>query len=86
MSALEETFEAIVRKVVREELRSVIGDKPEELLDADDVAALLKVNKQKVYALTREKELEPIMLSKREMRWSPEVIREFQLRKGIRAA
>lgn len=86
MSALEETFEAIVRKVIREELRSVIGDKPEELLDADDVAALLKVNKQKVYALTREKELEPIMLSKREMRWSPEVIREFQLRKGIKAA
>lgn len=86
MSAeLENIFESIIRKVVREELQSAIGGKPEELLDAEGVAAILKVNKQKVYSLAREGEIEPIMLSKRDMRWAPEVIRAFQLRKGIKA-
>lgn len=86
MSELEDKFAEIVRKVLREELASITGDRPEELLDAEDVAAILKVNKQKVYSLARQHEIEPIMLSKRDMRWAPEVIREFQLRKGIKAA
>lgn len=84
MSALEDNLAEIIRKVIREELRSAAM--PQKLLDAQGVADLLGVEKQKVYSLAREGELEPIMLSKREMRWSPEVIREFQLRKGIKAA
>lgn len=83
---LEETFAEIVRRVVREELQSAQGVQPEQLLTADGVARLLGVNKQKVYSLAREHEIEPVMISKREMRFSPERVKEFQLRKGIRAA
>jgi excisionase family DNA binding protein len=86
VSALEETFAEIVRQVVREELKSFHGSQPEELLTAEGVARLLGVKKQKVYALAREHEIEPVMISQREMRFSPQVVREFQLRKGIRAA
>lgn len=87
MSTLEEQFEEIVRKVVREELQSFVGDKPEELLTAEGVRALLNLNNvQKVYSLVREHELEAIMISKREMRFAPSVIREFQLKRGIKAA
>jgi thiamine biosynthesis lipoprotein ApbE len=85
MSALEETFAEIVRRVVREELQS-LAHAPDELLDADGVAALLKVNKQKVYALVREKELDAIWISKREMRFAPSAVREFQLKRGLKAA
>ncbi len=84
--SLEETITEIVRRVVREELQSFHGTQPEELLTAVDVARLLGVKTPKVYALAREHEIEPVMISKREMRFSPEVVRDFQLRKGIKAA
>lgn len=86
MSALEETFEAIVRKVIREELSVITCDRPEDLWTAEDVARVLQVKASKVYALVREKQLVPIMISKREMRFAPSVIREFQLKRGIKAA
>lgn len=86
MSALEESFAEIVRRVVREELQFFTNTQPEELLTADGVAKLLGVNKQKVYSLAREHEIEPVMISQREMRFSPQTVREFQLKKGIRAA
>lgn len=86
MSALEETFEAIVRKVIREELGSLIIEQPEALKTAEQVATDLNVNKQKVYSLVREGELEAIRISKRGMRFAPSAIRDFQLRRGIKAA
>lgn len=86
MSELEHQFAEIVRRVVREELQTFSNTRPEELLTADGVAKLLAVNRQKVYALAREHEIEPVMISQREMRFSPTVVREFQLKKGIKAA
>lgn len=83
---IEDRLEEIIRRVVREELRSQQRAQPEELLTAADVARFLGVNKQKVYSLAREHEIEPVMISKREMRFSPEIVRDFQLRKGIKAA
>ena len=85
MSQLEDTFAEIVRRVIREELQS-LAHRPDELLDADGVAGLLKVNKQKVYSLVREKEIEAIWISKREMRFAPAAVRDFQLKRGIKAA
>jgi len=86
MSALEEQFAEIVRKVIREELQSLIGGQPDDLMDAEGVASKLRVNKQKVYSLVREGEIEAIRISKREMRFAPEAIRQFQLKRGIKAA
>ena len=87
MSDLEIQFAEIVRRVVREELQALRSDNPEELLTAEQVARQLGVkSKQKIYALVKEGEIEPIWISKREMRFAPSVIRQFQLNKGIRAA
>lgn len=86
MSALETSLAEIVRQVVREELQTLRQSQPEELLLAEDVARLLHVNKQKVYALVRENELEAVRISQREMRFRPEAVKEFQLSKGIKAA
>ena len=84
---LEETFETIVRKVLREELQGLLADRPEEFLKADDVRQRLNLNSvQKVYSLVREGEIEAIWISKREMRFAPSAIREFQLKRGIKAA
>jgi len=84
--AIEDQLAEIVRRVVREELRIFTSTQPEELLTAEGVARLLGVKKQKVYALAREHAIEPVMISQREMRFSPESVREFQLKKGLRAA
>lgn len=86
VSALEDNLAEIVRRVVREELQAFKGREPEQLLTAEGVARILGVKKQKIYSLAREGELEPVMISKREMRFAPETIKQFQLRKGIRAA
>lgn len=85
--SLDESLEILLRKVVREELQVLISDKPEDLLKADDVRQRLNLNSvQKVYALVREGQLDAIWISKREMRFAPSAVREFQLKKGIRAA
>jgi hypothetical protein len=85
--SFEETIETIIRKVVREELQTLLRDKPEDLLKAEDVRQRLNLNNvQKVYALVRENQLDAIWISKREMRFAPSAIREFQLKKGIHAA
>lgn len=85
--SFEETLKTIVREVIREELAHLLNDKPEELLKAEDVRQRLNLNNvQKVYALVREGELEAIKISQRHMRFAPSAVREFQLKKGIRAA
>jgi hypothetical protein len=85
--SFEETLESIVRKVVREELQTLVSDKPEDLLKAEDVRQHLNLNNvQKVYALVRENQLEAIWISKREMRFAPSAVRDFQLKRGIQAA
>lgn len=85
--SLEETFEEIVRRVVREELQGILSDKPEELLKAEDVRQQLNLNSvQKVYSLVREGQIEAIWISKREMRFAPSSVRQFQLKRGIKAA
>lgn len=82
---MDEHFAEIVRRVVREELARVDMGRT-EMLTAEDVARDLKVNKQKVYSLVREGELDAVRISQREMRFTREAVREFQLRKGIKAA
>lgn len=83
----EETIETVVRKVIREELVSLLNDKPEDLLKAEDARRLLNLNSvQKVYSLVREGQLEAIWISKREMRIAPSALRDFQLKRGIKAA
>lgn len=85
--SLDETLETLLRKVVREELQSLLSDKPEDLLKADDVRQQLNLNSvQKVYSLVRQGEIDAIWISKREMRFAPSAIREFQLKRGIKAA
>lgn len=85
--SIEETIETVVRKVIREELVSLLNDKPEDLLKAEDARRLLNLNSvQKVYSLVREGQLEAIWISKREMRIAPSALRDFQLKRGIKAA
>jgi excisionase family DNA binding protein len=87
MSALEESFSEIVRKVVREELQAFMGASTDErLLTADDVALRLRVSKQKIYSLKREGKLKAIMINQREMRFAPEAVRQFQLNEGVTTA
>lgn len=82
-----EPFETMLRRVIREELASFRNDKLEDLLKPEDVRQLLNLNNvQKVYALVRENQLEAIWVSKREMRIAPSALREFQLKRGIKAA
>lgn len=85
--SVEETLKEILREVIREELSALLNDKPEDLLKAEDVRRLLNLNSvQKVYALVREHQLEAIWISKRELRIAPSAVREFQLKRGIKAA
>lgn len=85
--SFEETLKTIVREVIREELSSLLHDKPEDLLKPEDVRRVLNLNSvQKVYALVREGQLEAIKISQREMRFAPSAVREFQLKRGIKAA
>lgn len=85
MSALENSIAELVRQVVREELERVM-QVPSLLMHADQVANMLGVKISKVYDLRRQGEIECVWISKREFRFTPEAVREFQLKKGIRAA
>ena len=84
---LDAEFESILRRVFREEVALLLNGRPEDLLKPEDVRRLLNLNNvQKVYALVREGQIEAIWISKREMRIAPSALREFQLKRGIKAA
>lgn len=87
MSELEDSIRNIVREVIREEFASLVADKSDELLRAEDVRVRLNFNNvQKVYSLVRQGQLEAIWISEREMRFTPEAVRDFKLKGGIKAA
>src|SRR5688572_20445157 len=85
--SVDEAFEAMFRRVLRDELQTSRSGKPEQLLKPEDVRRLLNLNNvQKVYALVREGQIEAIWISKREMRIAPSALKQFQLKGGIKNA
>jgi excisionase family DNA binding protein len=54
-----------------------------KLLIADEVAKILRVDRQRVYELTREKALPAIKLGLRQYRYSEDAIRAFLERGGL---
>jgi len=76
--SIEEQFEEIVRRVVREELALRSDAQDIELLTADQVARLLNFkDRHAVYKLRREKKLRAVSLGDKTLRFSKEEVRRF---------
>jgi excisionase family DNA binding protein len=73
MSGLQEI------RTLREELakRNVETDTLDKLLDADEVAELLGVDKKYVYAMARKKQIPSIRVGDRYVKFSPSQLRKF---------
>ncbi len=75
--SIEEQFTEIVRVVVREEL-AASGNGDDQLLSADEVAALLGYpNKHSVYALKRKGQLKSVALGDKTLRFRRGTVHAF---------
>lgn len=76
MSQLEETFEAIIRRVVREELDA--HQSTEQVMTVEEVADFLRYpDKQSVYRLKREGKLVPCYLGEGTLRFQRSEVLRF---------
>ena len=76
--SIEEQFAEVVRAVVREELAASSIGSDDQLLDADEVAALLGYpNRHCVYALKRKGALKAVSLGDKTLRFRRGTIRAF---------
>ena len=73
--SLEETFEMIVRRVIREELKSASSSDP--LMTADQVAEALGYSVHQVHRLKREKKLHGFMLGGNSLRFRRSEVERF---------
>ena len=75
---IEEQFAEIVRRVVREELAGLTRLDDDDLLTADEVAAMLKYpDRHSVYKLRREKKLIATLLGDKTLRFRRGEVRRF---------
>lgn len=73
--SLEETFETIVRKVIREELQASPGDK---LLTTEQVAEILGYNDiHSVYRLKKEGRLQAVYVTEKALRFRNSEVQRF---------
>lgn len=73
--SLEETFETIVRKVIREELQSMSSD--DRLLTAEQVAEQLAYSVHHIHRLKREGKLNGFMLGGNSLRFRRSEVDRF---------
>lgn len=73
--SLDETFEMIVRRVVREELKSAAID--DRLLTSEQVAEILGYSVHQVHRLKREKKLNGFMLGENSLRFRRSEVERF---------
>ena len=85
---IEDEIKAIVREVLREELRAWSSPRlPDHLLSADEVARVLGFDdRQSVYRLRREGHLKAIWVSEKEFKFAPEVVQAFIDQGGVKRA
>jgi predicted DNA-binding transcriptional regulator AlpA len=76
--SIEEQFGEVVRAIIREELAAASGNGDDQLLSADEVAALLAYpNKHSVYALKRSGKLKAVSLGDKSIRFRRGTVRAF---------